>query len=87
VKGVLRPSNANRLYTDEKSTEIGEIKEQKNRKVKRKKRLCCYFVWPLSFNLSGLGGPTRSKKNSSQHSFLGLWGTQSPSPRKGAGVI
>jgi len=35
VKGALRPSNAKRLYTDEKSADIGEIKEQKNRKVKR----------------------------------------------------
>jgi len=29
-------------------------------KVKRKKRLCCYFVWPLSFYQFDLGGPTRS---------------------------
>jgi len=44
---------------DEKSTEKGEIKDE-NRKVKGRKigkiRLCCYFVWPLSFYLSGLGG-------------------------------
>jgi len=40
VKRVLRPSNAKRLYTDEKSTEIGEIKEQKNRKVKVRKKEC-----------------------------------------------
>jgi len=50
VKVDLRPSNAKMLYTDEKSTETGEIKEWNNRKVKgennRKKikRLCCYFV-------------------------------------------
>jgi len=52
VKVALRPSNAKRLYTDEKSTETGEIKEQnnrkvkgeKNRKVQRKKRLCFCFV-------------------------------------------
>jgi len=25
VKGALRPSNAKRLYMDEKSTEIGEV--------------------------------------------------------------
>jgi len=37
VKGALRPSNAKRLYMDEKSTEKGEIKEQKNRKVKGRK--------------------------------------------------
>jgi len=37
VKGALRPSNARRLYTNEKSTEIGEIKEQNNRKIKRKR--------------------------------------------------
>jgi len=35
VKGALRPSNAKRLYTDEKSTELGVIKEQNNWKVKR----------------------------------------------------
>jgi len=34
VKGALRPSNATRLYMDEKSTEIGEIKYENNRKVK-----------------------------------------------------
>jgi len=33
----------------------------KNRKVEKEK-LCCYFVWPLSFNLSGLGSPNRSIK-------------------------
>jgi len=34
-----------------------------NRKVtgrKEKEKLCCYFVWPLFFNLSGLGGLNRS---------------------------
>jgi len=42
VKEALRLGNAKKLYTDEKSTEIGEIKEnrkvkgEKNRKVKRK---------------------------------------------------
>jgi len=38
VKGALRPSNAKKLYTDEKSTEIGEIKEHNNRKIKGKRR-------------------------------------------------
>jgi len=37
VKGALRPSNAKRLYIDEKSTEKGE-KGQNNRKVKGRKR-------------------------------------------------
>jgi len=37
VKGALRSNNAERLYMDEKSTEIGEINYQKNRKVKREK--------------------------------------------------
>jgi len=37
VKRVLRPSSAKRLYMDEKSIEKGEIKEQKNRKVKGRK--------------------------------------------------
>jgi len=44
VKVALRPSNAKRLYTDEKSTEKGETiveqresKGEKNRKVKRKR--------------------------------------------------
>jgi len=32
-----------------------------NRKVEKEKLYCC-FVWPLSFNLSGLGGPNRSIK-------------------------
>jgi len=38
VKGALHPSNAKRLYTckGEKSTEIGEIKDE-NRKVKERK--------------------------------------------------
>jgi len=46
------------IYMDDKSTEIGKVKDQNNRKVKgrivKRNRLCCYFVWPLSFNLSGL---------------------------------
>jgi len=37
VKGALRPSNAKRLYTNEKSTEIGETKVSNNRKVKGRK--------------------------------------------------
>jgi len=37
VKVALCPSNAKRLYMDEKSTEIGEIKEQNNRKGKGRK--------------------------------------------------
>jgi len=37
VKGTLGPSNARRLYMDKKSTEIGEIKEWNNRKVKGRK--------------------------------------------------
>jgi len=56
-------------------------KIKRKRKIKRKKRLCCYFVWPLSFNLSGLGGPTRSI-NFSQHSYPGHWSTQSPHHEK-----
>jgi len=35
---ALRPSSTKRLYTDEKSTEIGEINEQNNRKVKGRKK-------------------------------------------------
>jgi len=44
VKGALRPSNAKRVYTDEKSTEFGEIRSRRigkergeHMKVKRKK--------------------------------------------------
>jgi len=37
VKGASRPSNAKRLYMDEKSTEKGEIKEYNNKKVKGRK--------------------------------------------------
>jgi len=50
VKGALCPVNANRLYTDEYSMEKGKIIKKDNtkvkgrKKVKRKKRLCCYFV-------------------------------------------
>jgi len=32
MKGALRPSNAKRLYTDEKSTEMGGGDEEKRRK-------------------------------------------------------
>jgi len=46
-----------------------EIIEKENRKVKvrntgkkKKEKLCCYFVRPLSFYLSGLVGPNRSIK-------------------------
>jgi len=37
VKGALRPSNAKRLYMDEKSTEKRRNKEKNNRKVKGRK--------------------------------------------------
>jgi len=37
VKVAFRPSNAIRLYMDEKSTEKGEIKESNHRKVKGRK--------------------------------------------------
>jgi len=37
VKVALRPSNAKRLYTDEYSTEKGEIIEKDNRNVKGRK--------------------------------------------------
>jgi len=39
VKGALRPSNEKMLYmyADEKSTEMGEVKEQNNMKVKERK--------------------------------------------------
>jgi len=36
VKRALRPSNANKLYTDEKST-VRKNKEEKNRKGKIRK--------------------------------------------------
>jgi len=35
VKGDLRPGKVKRLYTDEKNTEIGEIKQLNNRKGKK----------------------------------------------------
>jgi hypothetical protein len=38
-----------------------------------------HFVWPLTFDLSEMGGPTRSSR-SRQHSFPGHWGTQISSP-------
>jgi len=54
LKGALRPSNAKRLYmygrVKHGNKEIIEkanrkVKESKGeKKVKRKKRLCCYFV-------------------------------------------
>jgi len=37
MKGASRPSNAKKLYMDEKTTEIGEVNDQKNRKVKGRK--------------------------------------------------
>jgi len=39
VKEALHPSNAKRLYMDEKSTEIGEVNQQKKRKVKGEKKI------------------------------------------------
>jgi hypothetical protein len=41
-----------------------------------------HFVWPLPFDLHGMGGPTRSL-HSRQHSFPGRWGAQTPSPLQG----
>jgi len=37
MQGALRPSKSKRLYMDEKSTEIGEVNQQKNRKVRGRK--------------------------------------------------
>jgi hypothetical protein len=39
-----------------------------------------YLVWPLPFDLSGTGGPTRSLR-SSQHRSPGHYGAQTSSPR------
>jgi hypothetical protein len=39
-----------------------------------------HFLWPLPFDLSDMGGPTRSLR-SRQYSFPGHWGTQTSSPR------
>jgi hypothetical protein len=41
-----------------------------------------HFVWPLVFDLSGMGGPTRSL-HFCWHSNLGHWGAQT-SPRQGS---
>jgi hypothetical protein len=41
-----------------------------------------HSVWPLPFDLSGMGGATRSLR-SRQHSSPGHWDTQSSSPRQG----
>jgi hypothetical protein len=41
-----------------------------------------HFVWPLLFDLPGMGGPTRSLR-SRRHSSPGYWGAQTSSPRKG----
>jgi len=37
VKVALRPSNSKRLYMGEKSTERGNVNQQKNRKAKERK--------------------------------------------------
>jgi len=55
------------LYTDEKSTEPGEIKEVWKRRRTGKsngwmKGRCYYSAWRLPFNLSDLEGLTRSIK-------------------------
>jgi len=53
----------------------------KNSKVEEEK-LCCYFVWPLSFNLSGLGDPNRSKKTPDSIAIRVIE-VRNPPPRKG----
>jgi len=38
LKHFTSEQRKNRLYMDEKTTELGEVKEEKNRKVKRKNK-------------------------------------------------
>jgi len=52
-----------------------------NRKVEKEK-LCCCFVWPLFFNLSGLGDPNRSIKTPASIA-IGVTEVRNPPPRKG----
>jgi hypothetical protein len=44
-----------------------------------------HFFWPLHFDLSGMGGPTRSLR-SRQHSSPGHWGAQTSCPRGGCSI-
>jgi len=80
VKGALRPSQATRLYMDEKSTGTGELINRrigKQRKEKRN-RSCAATLSDLypSTCLAWEALPG-VYINSSQHSYPGHWGTQS----------
>jgi hypothetical protein len=44
------------------------------------------YVWPLFFDLSGMGGAARSLR-SRQHSSPGHWDAQTSSPRKGGSPL
>jgi len=46
VKVSLRPSNAKRLYIDEKSTGKKEIIEEENRKGKRSRAVTLFDLYP-----------------------------------------
>jgi len=75
VKGALRPSNAKRLYIDEKSTEIGEIQNE-NRKVTMRKigkyrEIAAGLLLCLTSILVWVGWPYQEYTNSSQHSYPG----------------
>jgi len=42
VKGAVRPKGYTCIWT--RKAQLGEVNEQKNRKVKTNTLLCCYFV-------------------------------------------
>jgi len=58
---ALYQSNANRfIYIRKRKAQLGEIKDEKNRKVKRKNKGTVVLLYLTStLNLSDLGSPTR----------------------------
>jgi len=44
MKGALRPNNAKRIHADEKSTEIGEIKDQNKLKIEKAETVLLLYL-------------------------------------------
>jgi len=67
------------LYTDEQSTELGEVRVKKTGKLHgRMEGRYCYFVWPLYLSTClTCGGPTRSIKTPAS---LAIWINEAHNP-------
>jgi len=67
---LLHPINAEKVIHGREKHTGGTKRENNNTSKGRIKGRCFYFVWTLPFNLSELGGPTRSIKTPAR---IAIW--------------